>query len=109
MASDTVTIGDTEVEVRETDDGFEVTEVDDGGLFIRVVSSSGHYGFEIPITADFYAEHRGGNCYDFAWHSEDDVSHLESRGNRPQEISPEDEGYDSWCGASGEFEIIDRR
>lgn len=75
----TVEVGDTEVEVSETEDGFEVTEAEDEpeGLYLRVTSNDG-YGAEIPLDAPYalgYEEGStlGGNPHYFAWRQEDNI------------------------------------
>jgi hypothetical protein len=80
MSDDTVTteVGDTEVTITETDDGFEVTETEDEptGLYLRGVSCAGSYGFEVPVNSDYELAERGysSNKLAAAWDTEQDIS-----------------------------------
>lgn len=81
----TVTVGDTDVEIRETEGGFEATEVEEEpesetGLWLHAESRDG-YGCEIPLSADFdVADAVTSDLYEIAWNEDDDRSDLKDDG-----------------------------
>lgn len=76
MVTETVTVGDTELQITETDDGFEVTEVAEDspeGPFIAFGEPDYHGGV-VPLSADFNVKKDpDGSGYYTAWKSEDDL------------------------------------
>ena len=70
----TVEIGDTEVQITETEDGFEAAEVEDhqdrSGVWLKARSTSGDYGCDIPIDGD-YTIRGSGDEYAIEWDSND--------------------------------------
>ena len=93
MESQTVEIGDQEVQIAETEDGFEATAVEDtadqSGLYLRAEAKKDQYGFEVPLGADIRIEpYDGHNDYHIEWHDEDNVADLHS-------WSADFPGYDS--------------
>mgnify|MGYP000126035787 CR=1 FL=1 len=91
---ETVTIGDTEVEVQETEDGFEATEAEDDpeGVYLRAGT---HFGFEVPIDADYVidSESTKPGKYYVAWHTDDDISEMKSKGRSDARR----DGYDGYA------------
>jgi len=76
MVEETLMVGDTEVVVTNTDDGFEVEEVEEEpeGTYIRFQSQSyGGCGCEIPIGSDFIVEDPDKHSIHVAWHREDNI------------------------------------
>lgn len=76
MEEETVTVGDQEVTIRETEDGFEAVEADtdpEPGLYVKF--NAGSYGAMLPVDADFVVDTEGVYPYnvDVAWHPEDNV------------------------------------
>ena len=101
----TVEIGGTEVQITETEDGFEAepVEVEDdedrSGVWLKARSTSGDYGCDIPIDGD-YTIRESGSTYAIEWDSTDagktDCNYWEST----------TEGYDRGAYVSN-FEIIE--
>lgn len=82
----TITIGDTEVEIRETDDGFEAVEVEDYALDMYItVGERDNYGFKIPIEhADKLAvkeDPTSSGCYWTAFDTAVDEGDMNTDGN----------------------------
>lgn len=99
MSEETVTVGDTEVQIEETEDGFEAVPVEDSedstGIFLRATSNSGRYGFEIPLDGSYEIERNSYtdyDKYDAVWDTSEDVSDLKSDG------IPDSLGHGSWDG-----------
>ena len=97
--AETVTIGDTEVEIQETEGGFEATEAEDDpeGVYLRAgPSGSFHFGFEVPIDADYVIDSESpdspGQHY-VAWHTDDDISEMKSKGRSDARR----DGYDGYA------------
>ena len=96
---ETVTIGDTEVEIQETEDGFEATEAEDDpeGVYLRAgPSGSFCYGFEVPIDADYVIDSElpeSSGKYHVAWHTDDDISEMRSNGHDDAQR----DGYDGYA------------
>lgn len=113
MTETTVTVGDTEVQIAETEDGFEATPVEEEpeGTYLRF-ESSGSHGCEIPIDADFAVEHNDYNRHRatdssknhlrVAWYEEDDISDLKSDGAG---TPLRKDGYD-WSAAVSTVEVV---
>jgi len=101
---ETVTIGDQDVQITETEDGFEATAVEDNdlsGLYLRTGVGS-VYGCEIPIDADFRVVERPDmeSDYEINFHDADNISDKDSWN------SDRGLGYDSGAYVSG-LELIE--
>ena len=108
MESQVVQIGDTEVQVQETEDGFEAVAVEDepdSGVYLRAESSGAMHGFEVPIDADFVIRNddRHENWYLASWHTDDDISDIEYDNGYS---GAEKEGYDGYATVE-DFEIVE--
>jgi len=83
---ETVTIDGQEVQITETEDGFEAEPVEDtadqSGLYLRAEAVDDDlFGFEVPLGADIRIEpYDGDNDYHIEWHDEDNVADLKSWG-----------------------------
>ena len=104
-------VGDEEVQITETEDGFEAKPVTDDAqteLYLRGVDGQDSHGFEVPLDADFHIEYdydtRDDQPHNAAWHTSDDVSDLRSDGWSEAKES----GYDGHA-AIAEFELVERR
>jgi len=108
MVEETLTVGDTEVVIRETDDGFEVEEAEEGpeGTYIRFESED-EFGCEIPIDAEFdVREALPTEKMYVGWHQEDNISDLGQRG-ASQMRDHDGKGYDGYASVDPEkTEII---
>ena len=96
MTTETFQLGDEEVQIEETEDGFEATPVADepeSGVYLRGEDTPGSYGFEIPVDADFVINSFDEGGYDVAWHIDDDRSELHSTGARLAKV----DGYDGYA------------
>jgi len=96
MTTETFSVGDEEVQITETEDGFEakpVAEESERGLYLRGEDTPGNYGFEIPVDADFVIDPFDDGGYDVAWHIDDDRSVLHSVGARRAKV----DGYDGYA------------
>jgi len=100
MVEETLTVGDTEVVVRQTADGFEVEEADSEpeGTYIRFESDNRTpYGCEIPIDSEFDVEpSETGQKLCVGWHQEDDISDMQQRGSSRMR-DHEGKGYDGYA------------
>jgi len=111
MIEETLTVGDAEVVVRETDDGFEVEEkVEEGpeGTYIRFQSQSyGGCGCEIPIDADYIIEHPDSRNMYVAWHREDNIDDSLSHTGYSSFLSGEQlEEYDGHASVNPDYTEI---
>ena len=93
MANQTVTIGDQDVQITETEDGFEAVEVDDepdSGVYLKS-GTGGYYSFKIPIDTDFAIEQTHDGYY-INFKSSDNVLYDEVRTGHDyaEEIGPHD-------------------
>jgi len=110
MVEETLTVGDTDVVVTNTDDGFEVTEVvesndDEGSSGAYILITSGIYGCEIPLDSEFiYRPHpeRPDDSYVVAYHQDDDISSLNSTGFSDFMNSEEREKFDGYASVDPE-------
>ena len=107
--AETVTIGDQEVQITETEDGFEAEPVEDepdSGVYLRAESNERDtYGFEVPIDSDFVVDsnsHISGTRHYVAWHTEDDISDMNSQGCR----NAKRDGYDGYASVKT-FEVVE--
>ena len=109
MVKQTVTVGDQEVQITETEDGFEAEPVEDepeDGLYLRAESASGRYGFEIPVTGEFtigYNESSGDNPHFANWNTDQDVSEMGNTGALAAEEIGDGDGH----AAVSDFELIE--
>ena len=96
MTTETVSVGDEEVQITETEDGFEATPVADepgSGVYLRGEDALVSYGFEIPVDADFVIDDKPTVGYHVAWHTADDRSDLQSDGTDLAKV----DGYDGYA------------
>ena len=108
MESQVVQLGDQEVQITETEDGFEAEPVEDepdSGVYLRAESSGAMHGFEVPIDADFVIRNddRHENWYLASWHTDDDISDIEYDNGYS---GAEKGGYDGYATVEY-FEIVE--
>ena len=110
MGDQIVTVGDQEVKITETEDGFEAEPVEDepdSGVYLRAKSDETNpCGFEIPIDGDYVIEPRDGSTlykYNANWDTDQDISDMHSNGShQAEDIGPHD-GH----GAVDTLEIVE--
>jgi len=98
MVEETLTVGDMEVVIRETDDCFEVEEAEEEteGTYIRFESNNRNpYGCEIPIGSEFDVRDLGYKMY-VGWHQDDNISFMNQQGAREMQ-TPDGKGYDGYA------------
>ena len=98
MVEETLTVGDTEVVVRQTADGFEVEEAEEEpeGTYIRFESNSRNpHGCEIPIGSEFDVRDLGYKMY-VGWHQDDNISFMNQQGASEMQ-NHDGKGYDGYA------------